>query len=55
MALLFKTRAAISDAVIQRIEALHEYDTPCIVCWPVDRGSAPYLQWITQETTAIAV
>ena len=48
--LLAKTRAALFDAVIARIKALHPYEIPEIVAQPFATGFAPYLTWIADNT-----
>ena len=45
-AVLFKTQADRVDALIQRIKTLHSYEVPDIVAYPVERGHAPYLDWV---------
>ena len=37
VAAIFKTTTAQADALIARIAALHSYDVPCIVTWPIDK------------------
>ena len=49
--LLLKTQASLVPALSARVAALHSYTLPCIVAWPIVGGHAPYLDWITQETT----
>jgi len=34
-----------------RISALHSYDVPCVVTWPIDKILQPYAQWVEQEST----
>lgn len=48
--LLIKTRAALFDRTIDRIKALHAYETPEIVAQTFSAGSAPYLAWIADNT-----
>ena len=38
--------AASADALIARIAALHSYDVPCIVTWPIDKILAGYADWV---------
>ncbi len=48
---LMKTRKELERKVIEKIESLHSYDVPAI--YAVDSMteiSAPYLQWINEET-----
>ena len=48
--LLAKTRAELFARVIDRIKALHPYETPEIVAQRFSTGYAPYLDWIAAET-----
>ncbi|MFF5566480.1 divalent-cation tolerance protein CutA [Streptomyces sp. NPDC012623] len=49
---LFKTTAARYEALEAHLKAAHGYDTPEIIALPVVRGSAAYLAWVAEETTA---
>jgi len=51
-AVLLKTRAELLPRVEARIRELHAYQTPCIVAWPIEGGSAGYLAWIAGQTVA---
>ena len=46
VAAIFKTHHWVSDALIQRIAALHSYDVPCIVTWPIDKILRSYADWV---------
>lgn len=46
---LFKTRLDTADALIARIAALHSYDTPAIVTWPIPRLLAGYGDWVEEN------
>ena len=46
VAVIFKSRAELFPQIEARIRALHSYDVPCIVSWPIEQGHAPFLQWI---------
>lgn len=35
-----------------RIRALHSYDVPEIIALPIQAGSAPYMAWLAEQTTA---
>jgi periplasmic divalent cation tolerance protein len=48
--LLAKTRAALFERLRDKVKALHSYETPCIVAYPVLDGFGPYLDWIRAET-----
>ena len=49
VAALFKTSRATADALIARIAALHSYDVPCIVTWPIDKLTAAYAAWVEES------
>jgi periplasmic divalent cation tolerance protein len=51
VAALFKTRAALADALIARLAGLHSYDVPAAVVWPIETGLDSYAQWVAAETT----
>ena len=46
VAAIFKTRRDAVDALITRIAALHSYEVPCIVTWPVDKLLVSYADWV---------
>jgi periplasmic divalent cation tolerance protein len=48
--LVAKTRSALFARIIERIKALHPYETPEIVAQSFSAGFAPYLDWIETET-----
>lgn len=48
--LVAKTRAALVDAVITRVKALHSYTMPCVVALPILAGNPAYLDWPAAET-----
>jgi periplasmic divalent cation tolerance protein len=50
IAMIAKTRTDLFDALVARVRALHSYDTPAIVAWPIVAGDAAYLDWIRAET-----
>ena len=45
-AAVLKTSDENVDALMTRIAALHSYDVPCIVTWPIDKVLRPYAQWV---------
>jgi periplasmic divalent cation tolerance protein len=47
--LLVKTRNDKVDQLIQRVEEIHSYETPCILQLEVKKGSEEYLQWMEDE------
>ena len=46
VAAIFKTHHWQSDALMQRIAALHSYQVPCIVTWPIDKILRSYADWV---------
>ncbi len=50
VAIIAKTRAELFAAASARIKALHSYDCPCIVAWPIVAGEPDYLKWIGEQT-----
>jgi periplasmic divalent cation tolerance protein len=49
---LFKTTAAGFAAFEEKLKALHPYEVPEIICTPIDRGSAAYLEWVRQNVNS---
>ena len=33
------------------VEAAHPYEVPCIVGMPLEKGNAPFLEWIAQNSS----
>lgn len=50
VAALFKTRADRAEALIDRIAALHSYDVPAALVWPVERALGDYAAWVAAES-----
>lgn len=50
VAVIMKTRAALFEEVKEAILGLHSYECPCIVSWPIEKGHAPFMEWIEEET-----
>ena len=48
--LIAKTRDDLVEKLIERVKALHSYDCPCVVSWPIEAGNPAYLDWIRAET-----
>ncbi len=51
--LIAKTRLSQTEALAARVKALHSYDTPCIVSYPMDRGAPAFLAWIDDGTKSV--
>jgi len=49
VAAILKTTEAGADALITRIAALHSYEVPCIVTWPIDKVLANYADWVDKS------
>jgi periplasmic divalent cation tolerance protein len=49
---IMKTRAVLFERVHEAACALHSYECPCIVSWPIEAGHAPFLAWIESETSS---
>lgn len=45
---LFKTARA--EELIARIVALHSYDVPAAVAWPIGQAHAPYAAWVRENS-----
>ena len=48
--MVIKTRRSLYEEVEQLIRAMHSYETPEIVCLPILKGAAAYLDWISSVT-----
>ena len=46
---LFKTAAAGARRLIARIGALHSYDVPAAVAWPIAAALPAYAEWVADE------
>ena len=51
---LIKTRSALSDRVIDRIEELHPYDVPAAFVISASGGSIEFLKWVGEQTGGAA-
>jgi len=49
---LFKTRADLAERLIARIGALHSYDVPAAVIWPIAGALGDYAAWVAAEARA---
>lgn len=48
--LIGKTQTSLRSQVLKRAKALHSYQIPCIVFWPVMDGLPSYFDWIIDNT-----
>lgn len=46
---ILKTHGWQADALIERIAALHSYDTPCIAVWPIEKLLRRYADWVEES------
>ena len=44
------TRASLVPAIIERTNADHVYDVPCVIALPISQGNHHYLQWVNDST-----
>ena len=45
------TRVDLVSRIIERAEAEHPYDVPCVLALPVLSGNPAYLEWVRRETS----
>jgi periplasmic divalent cation tolerance protein len=45
------TRTALVERIVERANAEHPYDVPCVLALPIVAGNPAYLDWIRAETT----
>jgi len=50
VAAIFKTKRDAADRLVTRIAALHSYDVPCVVTWPIDKVLVAYAEWVEGST-----
>lgn len=44
------TRASLVPAIVERTDAEHPYDVPCVIALPIVQGNPAYLEWIVAST-----
>ncbi|HEX8366840.1 MAG TPA: divalent-cation tolerance protein CutA [Allosphingosinicella sp.] len=49
VAALFKTTEERAEELIARIAALHSYDVPAAVVWPIAAATSAYEEWVRAE------
>ncbi|MGK5679662.1 divalent-cation tolerance protein CutA [Actinoplanes sp. URMC 104] len=47
------TRADLVDRIVERANAEHPYDVPCVLALPVLAGNPAYLDWVRRETLKV--
>lgn len=50
VAALFKTSTGQAPALVDAIAAMHSYDVPAAVVWPIDQAIPAYAQWVIEES-----
>jgi periplasmic divalent cation tolerance protein len=50
--MILKTTTAEVDALSARVIALHPYEVPEVIAIPVERGHAPYIDWVFSSVGA---
>ncbi len=50
--LIAKTKSSVYEKAENRIRALHSYELPEIIALRIEKGYAPYLDWITGNVCA---
>lgn len=48
--MVMKTKTELFNKVEIAIKELHTYDTPEIICIPINNGSREYLSWVNEQT-----
>ena len=49
VAAIFKCGAERAQALTDAIVALHSYDVPAVVTWPIEASPQPYRDWVTEN------
>ena len=44
------TRTALVGAIVERANAEHPYDVPCVIALPVVAANPAYVEWVRAET-----
>ncbi|MEA3029532.1 MAG: periplasmic divalent cation tolerance protein [Sphingomonadales bacterium] len=50
VAAIFKTSADAAPKLVERIAALHSYEVPAIVIWPISGALPGYQDWVMDNT-----
>ncbi len=50
VAMIIKTRASLTDAVLTETKRLHPYELPALILLPTQGGSDEYCNWIANQT-----
>ncbi|HEV8173504.1 MAG TPA: divalent-cation tolerance protein CutA [Actinoplanes sp.] len=49
------TRASLVPRIVERADAEHPYDVPCVIALPVVDGNPAYVAWVLKETSSHGV
>jgi len=52
VAMIIKTRASLTKAVLAETKRLHPYELPALLVLPTEGGSAEYCGWIASQTAS---
>ena len=44
------TRLSLVDRIVERADADHPYDVPCVIALPVVAGNQQYINWVLDQT-----
>jgi periplasmic divalent cation tolerance protein len=50
IAAIFKTTAGQAPVLIERIRAIHSYEVPAAVAWPIDQVPEAYRKWVVDNS-----
>ena len=50
VAMIIKTRASLTEKVMQETKRLHPYEVPALLVLPTEGGSEDYCGWIVAQT-----
>lgn len=50
--LIVKSKASLFSLIEKAVLALHTYDIPCIVAYPIVEGHLPYLDWVEKQVSS---
>jgi periplasmic divalent cation tolerance protein len=46
------TRASLVSLIVDRANAEHADDVPCVIALPINQGNPAYLQWVVDSTVS---
>jgi Uncharacterized protein involved in tolerance to divalent cations len=47
--LIIKTSLIVWETLVEKVTEIHPYDTPEIICLPIEAGNEPYLDWLNHS------